>query len=118
MFWELYQQRQIHSAQRSASRAEGKANRVTAHLKQLDDKIDSLALVCQSMWELLSETVPDAEQKLAAKIQEVDFRDGKQDGKLGRIETHCNQCGRPLHKRHRRCLYCGESLEQEHLFQR
>ena len=118
MFWEMYQQRQISAARQTALRAKSKADQVSVYLDQMDDKIESLALVCQSMWELLSAEVPDAEQKLTAKIQEVDLRDGRQDGKLGRIETHCNQCKRPLHKRHRRCLYCGESLEQEHLFQR
>ncbi len=118
MFWEMYQQRQIYSAQESASRASSKADQVSMYVSQMDDKIESLALVCQSMWELLSAEIPDAEQKLAERIQEVDLRDGRLDGKLGRIETHCRECNRPLHKRHRRCLYCGESLEQEHLFQR
>jgi len=117
MFWEIYQQRQIHRASKRASRAEGKAERVYLYIDQLEEKMDALALICQSMWELLSDRLPDAEQKLEAKIAEVDLRDGKRDGKLGRVETHCPSCQRPLHKRHRRCLYCGESLEREHLFQ-
>ena len=117
MFWELYQQRQIYRANSAAARAGHKADRVNFAIDQLEDKVDSLALVCQSMWELLSESIPDAERRLADRIAEVDLRDGKQDGKLGRVETHCPSCGRSLHKRHRRCLYCGEEVDSEHVFQ-
>ena len=118
MIWEFYQQGQIQDAKSQASRAEGKAERVNFHIRMLEDKIDSLALICQSMWELTSESIPDAEQKLAAKIEEIDLRDGQLDGKLGRVETHCPNCQRPLHKRHRRCMYCGEEMKQENVFQK
>ena len=114
--WAMY--RQMSTVQRSASRAEGKAERVADRIRMLEDKIDSLALVCQGIWELLSESVPDAENALIEKVKEIDMRDGKLDGKMGRIQTHCSQCDRPLHKRHKKCLYCGHLMDGEHVFQK
>ena len=69
------------------------------------------------MWELLSESIPNAEQKLMGKIEEVDLRDGQKDGKMRRVETHCGNCQRPMHKRHQRCLYCGHEMNRENVFQ-
>ena len=118
MFWEIYQQRGINSAQASASRAEHKAARVHESIAVLEDRIDSLSLVCQAMWEIVSGSLPNAEQLLADKVAEVDLRDGNLDGKLTRVGRKCPQCSRPLHRRHKRCLYCGETLEAENIFQK
>ena len=118
MFWEIHQQRLIGRAQSTATRAAGKADRVQVALTQLEDKIDSLSLVCQAMWELLSESVPDAETKLEKKVEEVDLRDGRLDGKMNRVERQCGNCNRALHKRHRRCMYCGHEMEGENIFQK
>jgi hypothetical protein len=84
----------------------------------LEDRVDALSLICQAMWELLSEAVPDADVHLTDKVTEIDFRDGARDGKLGRIQKDCPNCQRRLHQRHLHCLYCGQVLEAENIFQK
>ncbi len=101
----------------TAARAENKAMSLQARCDLLEDRIDTLGLVCQAMWELLSESQPDLEQALSQRVEEIDLRDGKRDGKLSRVQRECPRCDRPLHQRHRSCMYCGEITDQENLFQ-
>ncbi|MCO7226653.1 hypothetical protein [Pleionea sp. CnH1-48] len=74
-------------------------------LKVLQDKVDHLSLVCQAMCELLEQVGFD-KTMLAKKIQEIDLRDGKLDGKFSQKKT-CPQCERVVAARHIRCLFCG-----------
>ncbi len=117
MFWEIYQQQQIATAQRTASSASSKAAKVQSQIEQLENRVDSLSLICQGMWELLSERTEGADALLEAKVREIDARDGKLDGKIRRVMTPCSDCSRPLHHRHRRCMYCGANMQTENLFQ-
>lgn len=118
MYWGIYHLRESARAQSAATRAQGKADRVQVYIDRLEDRVDSLALVCQAMWELLSESMPDATNRLDDKVREVDLRDGEMDGKMNRAERSCSNCQRALHKRHNRCLYCGEEMTGENIFQR
>ncbi len=117
MFWEFYQQRGIQNASASASLAESKAVNVTHSIRHLEDKVDSLALTCQAMWEILRARTDVTEEELMSKVNEIDLRDGKADGKMGSAAAPCSQCGRILNKRRNRCLYCGKDVDKEHAFQ-
>jgi len=46
-----------------------------------------------------------------AKIEEIDLRDGKLDGKLHLI-NECTQCKRKSAPRHNNCLYCGAKISK------
>ena len=118
MYWEMYQQARIADANRSATRAQTKAENLTYRIDRLEDQIDSLSLVCQAMWELLSAKAANADQALEKKVREIDLRDGKLDGKMRRVQKECSNCRRPLHQRHRRCLYCGHASDRETVFQK
>ena len=117
MFWELYQQSQIHGAKSDAARASGKATRVEDELRRVYDRIDSLALICQSMWELIRERTTLTDQDIDQKLQEIDLRDGKADGKMSTPPKNCTDCGRVIARRHSRCLYCGAEFEKDHIFE-
>ncbi|HUG17900.1 MAG TPA: hypothetical protein VMM56_02915 [Planctomycetaceae bacterium] len=117
MFWELYQQSQIHGARSDAARAEGKAIRVEDELRRVYDRIDSLALICQAMWELIRDRTTLTDQDIERKVEEIDLRDGKADGKMSTPPRNCTQCGRVIARRHSRCLYCGVEFEKEHVFE-
>jgi len=79
--------------------------------KDMDEKIDRLALICRAMWELLRDSSSFSEEALQEKVTEVDLRDGIRDGKVTVPPKKCPECGRTVSKRHRRCIYCGaESL--------
>ena len=90
-----------------AVRAGAKAGRAQREVEQLADRLDRLQLVCTAMWELLAERAELTEQDLLAKVEEVDLRDGRADGKISPQVKRCRQCGRAMSQRHARCLYCG-----------
>lgn len=116
MFWELYQDHQIRGAQTSAKRAELKAEHNREYYRLLEDKIASLALACQSLWETLEEHTDITREQLLAKMEEVDLRDGQKDGKLSKTVDACPTCQRKTSRRRPRCIYCGCNLESNELF--
>ena len=116
MFWEFYQQSQIQKANRTASRAELKAGQTEEYFRLLEGKIASLALACQSLWEILEEQTDVTHEQLAVKMEEVDMRDGVKDGKLTSTPTKCKSCGRKTSRRRPMCLYCGSRSESKEVF--
>lgn len=116
MFWEFYQQSQIHNAQTSASRAEHKVESNQLYLKMLEDKLGSLALACQSLWEILEENTEITREQMISKMEEVDLRDGRKDGKISPVAQACSECGRKTSRRRTNCLYCGKEQGSNELF--
>ena len=78
MFWEIYQQSRIHDANMTASSAVSKAQNAGYAIRELEDKVDSLALTCQALWEILRERTSLTEEELEALTQCV--RRGKPYG--------------------------------------
>lgn len=67
-----------------------------------------------ALWELLQQKAHVPEAEFMAKVQEIDLRDGKLDGKAGAAPARsCPSCQRMLSQRHRRCLYCGYQGAQQ-----
>ena len=48
-----------------------------------------------------------SEEELLAEVKRVDLLDGILDGKMSGAGKECAECGRVMHSRHARCLYCG-----------
>ncbi len=118
MFWELYQNYQIDKAERSASRAELKAGQSHAYIERLEDKVDALALTCQALWEILRDSTDLSEAELEAKVEEIDLRDGRKDGKISKSVDCCEKCGRKTSRRRENCLYCGQATFYSEAFGR
>jgi hypothetical protein len=117
MIWELFQQRQIKSARNSADMAASAANQTRNDVAELEAVVDSLTLTCQAMWELLREKGSLTDEMLMQRMQDVDLRDGKRDGKMGTQASTCPACSRLSNPRHERCLYCGGLLPPpQHVF--
>ncbi|MBC8351273.1 MAG: hypothetical protein H8E66_04770 [Planctomycetes bacterium] len=110
MLWDMIQQSQIHDAQSSAADAYRRADQVRRDVDQSQTTIDALALSCAAMWELLSEKLGVTEEELMSKIEEIDLRDGKLDGKISGAKLACSSCGRSNNAKRGRCLYCGTAL--------
>jgi|CXWL01.1.fsa_nt_gi uncharacterized protein YhdP len=110
MLWDLLQQWQIDEAQSSASDASRRADRVKYDVDHTQATIDALALSCAAMWELLGERLGVTEQELLNKIEEIDLRDGKLDGRIAIVKQACSGCGRNNNAKRGRCLYCGTAL--------
>jgi ribosomal protein S27AE len=107
IFWELRQLRMIGEAEAAAERAASAKVTTDTRLRELENRLDKLMLVCLAMWELLMEKGGLSEEELAEKVEEIDLRDGVGDGKITRKVAECPQCGRVMSPRHSRCLYCG-----------
>jgi hypothetical protein len=119
MFWEFHQQGRIDEAMSEASGARRKSNELGREVHELCEKVDRLSLACQAMWELLRDQGSFREDQLLDKIQEVDLRDGRADGKIGAQPIECVKCGRKTNSRRQNCMYCGVPLQggQEHIFE-
>jgi len=112
LFWELSQQRSVSKATSQAEAAAKRTVDLKAEVRELRRLVNKLMLVTQALWEIIAETNHLDEKLLIKKVNEVDLRDGKLDGKLKRAVKKCASCGRTLHREHSKCLYCGsESLQ-------
>jgi hypothetical protein len=115
LLWDVIQHRQIIRAEENTQMARQEAGRVEDRLQQetqqLEAKIDGLALICEAMWELLSERTGVSKAELMQKIAEIDQRDGRSDGRIRPRLATCPDCLRPLQSGQTRCIYCGATSE-------
>ena len=116
MLFELYQQGQINEAKEAASKAQTKADRYANDIEVLTRKLERLTLASQALWELLRDSGFCAEEVLVKKMEEIDLRDGVQDGKISRTIKVCNHCGRNSNSKRLECVYCGEKLSSPNIF--
>ena len=105
IFQQYKNQRNHREALDRASRAKSKAFNNEVDINTLDEKIDHLSMLVMAMGELL-EDVGINKEMIVSKVEEIDLRDGKLDGKLVTTK-HCPSCKRTVSARHIRCLYCG-----------
>lgn len=99
--------------QRGATRAAGMASAAstfaaspTAKIQALDDRIDRLTLVVESMWSLLEEAGYTTEQ-LMERIKSLDGGGGEMDGRIFRQTGRCDDCGAVLGRGLTICQFCG-----------
>ena len=103
--YDLFQNFRIKQASSEAADAKYAARDASISIKELQDKLDYMSVVVTAMCELL-ENVGFTEETLIKKIQEVDMRDGKMDGKYLQTKK-CPKCDRIMAERHLTCIYCG-----------
>ena len=108
VFYEAMQNRRIGQAQAEAAGAGAKAKNVGYQVKELEEKLDQMALKCQAMWEILRDATDLSDGDIEQKIHEIDLRDGVADGKMTRTGRKCGARGRTISARHNHCLYCGQ----------
>jgi len=105
--WEAHQQFSIRAAEARAADASARVHDVRADVRMLVDALDRMALVHRAMWELVAPRRDISEEELAAKVREIDLRDGKLDGRLRPEVRRCPKCQRTMQRRHIVCLSCG-----------
>ena len=118
--WDALQQGQINSATTQAGTAlrSSRENSIKLYkeIRRLESKINGLALVSQALWELVRENTELTEQDIESKIEEIDLRDDRKDGKMTGKPSKCNKCTRPVHTKQNSCMYCGEETGTSHVF--
>jgi len=118
--WDIVQQVQIENLKaRQASGTsdlELAASRNRALEAELNDRVGRLVLVTEAMWELLSERLGLTIVELAARVREVDARDGRVDGKHGIAEgapqIRCPSCQAVVPAGRTICQFCGATVPE------
>jgi hypothetical protein len=102
------QMKAVHSAQR-ATQQEAQSNRARqrSQFEDLEDQISRLKLVCESMWELMSQVTGLTAEQLEQRIHEVDLDDGQADGRKVHAAAMCTQCESMIPSRSKVCTYCS-----------
>ncbi len=117
MFWELIQQAKIGHAKLVADNAKSTAvdalqeNRfLKQRVQYLDETVERLSLAAMAVAEILCDRLGVTKDEIEAKVQEIDLRDGKLDGRLRAPANNCERCSHTNSPNRRKCLYCGEPL--------
>lgn len=93
----------IHASALAAS----DVSRLAQRLEELEDQVNRLSLFTTALCQLLSEHGVE-EQKILARVLQLDQSAGGPGGKLGPAAPEpCPQCHRPMAARQVRCIYCG-----------
>jgi hypothetical protein len=110
ILYDLHQNGKIGEASAKANAGLRQAERAGDRVGDVEERLDKMALLNLALWTLLREKLGVTDEELAKRVEELDLRDGKLDGRVQGTPIDCPDCARPLHQRHRRCLYCGFSL--------
>ena len=115
--WDILQQIQIENLKArqvsSESEVERTASRSRSLGAELDDRIERLALVMEAMWELLSERSGVTITDLAARVRQIDARDGHTDGRRGTTSeaiVRCQSCQAVVPVGKAVCQFCGADV--------
>ena len=115
---DLYQQGRINAATNKAEQAQSAAERARWELDSLKRKADALTIACQALWEIVRAQGGLSDELILGKMQEIDARDGRVDGKISATLAPCPACGRSSNAARKSCLYCGEILPVSHVFEK
>jgi hypothetical protein len=100
--------------QMASQQAFSVAEEARSRVNQMKAEIDRLMLITQALWEILKEEHGYTEEILVNRINEIDLRDGKLDGKVAtQGPIGCPKCGRANRPNRATCLYCGTYLAQQ-----
>ena len=89
-----------------------------AQISLLRADVERLLMISESLWGLLKEKHGLQDGELLRRVEQVDLRAGRLDGRVAPTEPMaCPKCGRTLFKQRPACVYCGQGVERD-LFQR
>lgn len=83
------------------------AGRGVPEIYRLEDRVEQLALATAALAELVMERLGITEEELAARITEIDGRDGAVDGRRLRRPRPCISCKAMVPADNELCQFCG-----------
>jgi hypothetical protein len=98
-------------ARQTANAAMQAATNQKSEIELMREHVERLSLLNQAMWELVRDRLQLTDADLEKAAQEVDLRDGKQNGRLSEHPLQCPRCGRVSNSRLKKCMYCGLLFE-------
>ena len=72
--------------------------------------VEKLFMITEALWTILKEKHGCTDAELVQRVQEIDLRDGKLDGKVAKVNPDCPKCSRKLMGKRPVCLYCGAEV--------
>jgi|GEM_PF-2972570 len=109
-YYDIIQNIRVNDLNRETGSIKSQSYSNETSIRGLQDQVDYLSMVCIAMGEMFEQLGFDKEQ-IAAKIEEVDLRDGIKDDKF--IPTiFCPDCERKLAPRRTFCMYCGCQMKK------
>lgn len=115
--WDLFHQQHMPQPEDQARDAQYKAESAHDGIEDLTQRVERLSLVCQAMWELLSQHTHISNNDLMRKVVEVDTRDGLQDGRMAPRVIQCPKCKNNVNTRRPRCVVCGSVIATKQPFE-
>jgi ribosomal protein L32 len=98
-------------AQSAGQRAGRIAEDARAQTDAVARDVEKLFMITEALWSMLKEQTGHSDEELIGRIQDIDLRDGRLDGKVAsQPNPSCPQCGRTLLGKHPVCLYCGTAV--------
>ena len=110
LFSNAFRDLRIGKSEIEGDHSKHRSHQNKSHLDVLSEKIDQLYIMNLAALELLSD-LGVSKAEVMNKIEEIDLRDGKADGKVS-PQTECTDCGHRVAKRRTHCFYCGSKVNQ------
>lgn len=102
-------------AEALARRAEQDGRHSERRILALELQTERLSLAVMALAEILRDEFHVTEEAIEAKLQEIDLRDGKLDGKVSPRAKQCPSCQRVNNRNRVTCMYCSAQLPAESL---
>lgn len=94
----------------AAEAAADRAERAASLTVSVEARLERLNLLLIAALELLRDRAGVGEAEILAKVEEIDRRDGRADGRLRAPPRPCPSCARPNHALRLGCIYCGARM--------
>ena len=106
LFSSFESRRRISDLRAVNARQETTIDSLQRHLEDSQGKLDNAMLALVALVELLVERGVTTRDELLARMDIIDLRDGKLDGKITPKVVACPECHRPLSINQKKCMYC------------
>ena len=103
-----------YAASQDASRASSKAAKANDEIMFVKADVEKLLMITEALWTLLKDQHGYSDEQLGNRIEQIDLRDGKLDGKVAKSPPKkCPACKRTVTRKRAVCLYCGQKVKED-----
>lgn len=100
-----------HPTHTTSKDARSIAREARTDVQLLEQDVERLLMITEALWNILKEKHGYDDNELIRRIGEIDFRDGRLDGrKAAAPPRQCPHCHRILIKKRPFCMYCGKPV--------